>query len=140
VESVTIVEVQLSEYLYGHRIKRVADHLLKVVACSNDRVPLAALKKVQRVWRFTDKKNDEHAVKVLKKSFECTKVQSTRAKEIKPAKDARFIYNCCGLWRREAMQCATLYWLGVRPSCLECVRAKIDTGLKSFQSPKKDTV
>jgi hypothetical protein len=35
---VKIVEVQLSEDLYGHKIKHVADHLLKTVARSRDRV------------------------------------------------------------------------------------------------------
>jgi hypothetical protein len=35
------------------------------------------------------------------------------------------------------MQCATLYWLGGRPSCLECVRAKICTELKSVSKPPK---
>jgi hypothetical protein len=35
------------------------------------------------------------------------------------------------------MQCATLYWLGGRPSCLECVLAKICTELKSVSKPPK---
>jgi hypothetical protein len=86
-----------------------------------------------------DKNDDEHVIKVLQKSFECTKVLSARAKETKAAKKVRFIQGCCGLWRREAMQCATLYWLGSRPSCLKCVRAKICTELKSVSKPEKDT-
>jgi hypothetical protein len=45
-EFVTIAEVQPSEDLYGHRIKHVADHLLKGVACSSDRVAFAALREV----------------------------------------------------------------------------------------------
>jgi hypothetical protein len=47
------------------------------------------------------------------------------------------MHDCCGLWRREAMQCTTLYWLGGRPSCLECLRAKICTELKSVSKPEK---
>jgi hypothetical protein len=95
------------------------------------------MKRVQWVWRLMDRKNDDRVVKVLKKSVECTKVLSARAKEIKAAKKVKFIQDCCGLWRREAMKCAILYWLGGRPSCLECVRARICTELKSVSKPEK---
>jgi hypothetical protein len=95
------------------------------------------MKRVQWAWRVMDRKNDDHVANVLKKSFEFTKMLSARAKEIKAAKKVKFIQDCCGLWRRKAMQCATLYWLGGRPSCLECVRARICTELKSVLRPEK---
>jgi hypothetical protein len=70
--------VQLSKHLYGQLIKVVADHLLNVVRCSDDRVALAASTE-SNGYGVPRMKRDEHVVKVLKNTFECAKIHSSIA-------------------------------------------------------------
>jgi hypothetical protein len=97
------------------------------------------LKRVQPVCHLTDIKNDVHVVKVLKKSFECAKVLSTRLQESKAQRNSGS-YKMVAAHKDAKPCCAHLYtgW-GIDLHCLECVRAKICTELKSVTKPEKDT-
>jgi hypothetical protein len=84
-----------------------------------------------------DKKNDEHVPKVLKKSFECMKVLSARAKEIKAAKSGSYkIVAAYG----DAKPCRAQLHIGFAVDLHvsnACVRAKICTELKSVSKSEK---
>jgi hypothetical protein len=61
-------------------MEAVVDRLVTVVRCSTDRVAIAASRECGGWGILRTKKDDEHVIKVIKKTFECAKIPSSIAK------------------------------------------------------------
>jgi hypothetical protein len=119
------VEVQLSEDLYGHRTKHVADRFLKVVECRMIESLLLAEESSMGLASHGEK--ERWACCQSSKEFiwmhedVIGKIEGNQGS--KESQDVMPIQDCCGLWRREAMQCPTLYRL-VGSRIKECFKAR----------------